>query len=287
MDHFLADDGEKLHLKISGEGPPLVLLHGWTSSHRDWNPFIEAFEARFRVYRWDARGHGGHGLRTDTVPTVARMARDLQNLLDHYRLDQVVAVGHSMGALTLWQYLRDFGAGRLSRLVFIDQSPRLITDDDWKSGIYGDFDAGRNAVFIGALQQDFAEAVLRLAADGHNERARSKYAENGNGIQTARQRLQALEPGPLIECWRSLTAADYRDVLQAIPVPALLVYGGASNFYSTGTAHFVQQRIPDALLHIYEGVDHAPHLWERERFVRDVFAFVAGKTAGEFTQDQR
>lgn len=278
MDHFLADDGEKLHLKISGDGPPLVLLHGWTSTHRDWNPFIEAFEARFRVYRWDARGHGGHGLRTGTVPTVARMARDLQNLLDHYRLDQVVAVGHSMGALTLWQYLRDFGAGRLSRLVFIDQSPRLVTDDDWKSGIYGDFDAGRNAAFIGELQRDFAEAVLRLAADGHNERARAKYAENGSGIQTARQRLQALEPGPLIECWRSLTAADYRDVLQAIPVPALLVYGGASNFYSTSTAHFVQQRIPDALLHIYDGVDHAPHLWERERFVRDVLDFVTAQS---------
>ena len=35
MTHFLADDGEKIHVKISGEGPPMVLLHGWTSSHRD------------------------------------------------------------------------------------------------------------------------------------------------------------------------------------------------------------------------------------------------------------
>ena len=35
MDHFTADDGEKIHLKISGDGPPLVLLHGWTSTHRD------------------------------------------------------------------------------------------------------------------------------------------------------------------------------------------------------------------------------------------------------------
>ena len=275
MTHFHADDGEKIHLKISGDGSPLVLLHGWTSSHRDWNPFLADFEARHRVFRWDARGHGGHGLVSDTVPTVERMARDLQNLLDHYGLDKAVVVGHSMGALTLWQYLRDFGESRLARLVIIDQSPRLLTDDDWKNGIYGDFDRHKNAAFIGELERDFAEALLRLVAFGHNERARAAYLEHAAGIESARQRLRMQAPRPLIDCWASLTAADYRDVLATITIPALLVYGSASNFYSTGTAHYVRDNIPNALLHIYEGVDHAPHLWQRERFVRDVLDFVA------------
>lgn len=276
MDHFLADDGEKIHLKVSGEGPPLVLLHGWTSSHRDWNPFLEAFEARHRVFRWDARAHGGHALRTGTRPDVARMARDLHNLFDHYQLDQVVVAGHSMGALTLWQYLRDHGSARLSRVVFIDQSPRLVTDGEWGRGIYGDFDQQRNAAFIADLKADFAETVLRLAAFGHNDLARSKYLENGSGIDKARQRLRSLDPGPLIDCWTSLTAADYRDVLGHIQIPALLVYGGASNFYGTGTAHYVRDSIPNALLHVYPDVDHAPHLWERDRFVKDVLDFVSG-----------
>ena len=193
MDHFTADDGEKIHLKISGDGPPLVLLHGWTSTHRDWNPFIDTFAQHFRVYRWDARGHGGHPLKNPSVPTVERMARDLQNLLDHYRLDQAVAVGHSMGALTLWQYLRDFGDSRLSRLVFIDQSPRLLTGEGWQGGIYGDFGPERSASFMAELRHDFAEAVLRLVAFGHNPRARELYQQNGPGIQLARERLRALE----------------------------------------------------------------------------------------------
>ena len=124
MDVFCADDGEKIHLKISGNGPPLVLLHGWTSTHRDWNPFLTAFEARHRVFRWDARGHGGHPLVTRSIPSAPRMARDLHNLLDHYGLEKAVVAGHSMGALTLWQYLRDFGEERLSHRVIIDQSPR-------------------------------------------------------------------------------------------------------------------------------------------------------------------
>ena len=280
MDHFIADDGEKIHLRISGDGPPLVLLHGWTSSHRDWNPFIDAFAPHFRVFRWDARGHGGHPLKSPGAPTAERMARDLQNLLDHYRLDQAVAVGHSMGALTLWQYLRDFGDKRLSRLVFIDQSPRLLTGEGWQGGIYGDFGPERSATFMAELQQDFAEAVLRLVALGHNPQARALYQENAKGIQLARERLRALDPQPLIDCWASLTAADYRDVLAGIGIPALLVYGGASNFYSAGTAQYVRDSIANAVLHTYPGVDHAPHLWERERFVRDVLDFVSGGSHG-------
>ena len=58
MTHFLADDGEKIHLQISGAGTPLILLHGWTSSHQEWFPFLPELNAHHRVYRWDARGHG-------------------------------------------------------------------------------------------------------------------------------------------------------------------------------------------------------------------------------------
>lgn len=274
MQHFLADDGEAIHYKASGEGPPLVLLHGWTSTHRDWNPFLATFEARHRVFRWDARGHGGHRLRTNTLPSVARMAGDLQQLLEQHGLTGAVVVGHSMGALTLWQYIRDFGCERLARVVFIDQSPKLVTDAQWPNGIYGDFNQARNERFIASLRQDFAETVLRLVADGMNAPARERYLANDSGTQTIRRRLQALESGPLIDCWASLAEADYRDVLSRIDIPALLVYGGASNFYHTRTARYVRDSIPNALLHIYDGVDHAPHLWERERFVKDVLAFV-------------
>ncbi|WP_374279235.1 alpha/beta fold hydrolase [Azonexus sp.] len=125
MSHFFADDGARIHIHISGDGPPVVMLHGWTSSHQEWFPFLAALQPKHRVYRWDARGHGGHPLDGGTPPTAQRMARDLQNLLDHYALDRVVVVGHSMGALTLWQYIRDFGTERLAGVCIIDQSPRL------------------------------------------------------------------------------------------------------------------------------------------------------------------
>ncbi|MBW7903536.1 MAG: alpha/beta hydrolase [Rhodocyclaceae bacterium] len=275
MDHFTADDGERICLKISGDGPPLLLLHGWTASHAEWFPYLAELNRHHTVYRWDARGHGGHSLRTQTPPTVARMARDLRQLLTHHDLDGVCAVGHSMGALTLWQYLRDYGSERIGRLCLIDQSPKLLTDDDWRHGIYGDFDAARAQRFVSQLEEDFAETVLRLGALGLNRRAREKYEENAKGWEKARAWLRQLDAKPLIACWQSLTEADYRLVLGEIDVPTLLIYGGESNFYHAATAHYVRDSIPNALLHIYEGTDHSPHQWQRERFTRDLLTFAA------------
>lgn len=275
MLQFVADDGEIIHYKVAGNGPAIIMLHGWTASHQEWFPFLAELQKHHTVYRWDARGHGGHPLRSKTPVTVARMARDLANWLGHCGIEDACAVGHSMGALTLWQYIRDFGSARLGRICLIDQSPRLVTDGDWRHGIYGDFDTARSQRFLDDLRTDFAESVLRLGALGLNARARQKYEENAKGWERSRAALRQQAPGPLIDCWKSLTEADYRDVLETIDVPALLIYGGESNFYHEETAHYVRNRISDALLHIYEGTDHSPHQWQRERFIHDILDFAA------------
>lgn len=274
MTHFTADDGAKIHVKVSGEGSPIVLLHGWTSSHQEWFPFLEALHEKHRVYRWDARGHGGHPIGDYAPPTAERMARDLANMLDHFHLEEVTAVGHSMGALTLWQYIRDFGTQKLAKLCFIDQSPKLVNDGGWDHGIYGSFDQRKAHEMMSWLHEDFAEAVLKLTAFGLNQRAKEKYLAGASGWERSRSALRAQDPAPLIDCWASLTAADYRDVLQSIDVPSMLIYGGESNFYRQETAHFVAQQIPNAILHIYEGTDHSPHQWQRERFAKELMTFI-------------
>lgn len=276
MSHFIADDGEKIHVHVSGEGRPLILLHGWTANHMEWSPFMRALNGQHRVYRWDARGHtpdSGDPPRSD--PTLPRMARDLRQLIDHFGLDNVSILGHSMGAMTLWQYVRDFGTAGIHSLCFIDQSPKLLTDADWRLGVYGDFDARRSQAFVDSLHEDFAEGVLKLVAFGKNSRAREGYLANTPAWESTRQRFRALTPKPLIRCWKSMTEADYRDVLAQIDVPTLLIYGGQSNFYSTETAHYVANAIPKAILRIYEGEDHSPHLWQRERFTKELLEFLA------------
>lgn len=265
-----ADDGEVLHAYQSGTGTPMLLLHGWTASHLWWRPLIDRLATHYRLLCPDARGHGTRVKPLRTEPDVRRLARDVINLLDHCGIERIAAVGHSMGALTLWQCIRDFGTNRFSHLCFIDQSPKLLTDATWQGGIYGDFDAGQAQRLLEALRADFAEAVLRLGALGLNDQARQSYLRDSRGWSMLRESMRAVDPTALIPIWESLVAADYRDVLAAIDRPTLLVYGTASNFYTAATARYVAAQIPHARLSVYTDADHSPHLASPQRFAGEL-----------------
>jgi pimeloyl-ACP methyl ester carboxylesterase len=270
---LLADDGEPLHVSITGKGSPLLLLHGWTASHAAWSPLLEQLSQRHQLIRPDARGHGGHSLSVTQTPDVARLARDVLNLLDHLGIAQATIAGHSMGALTLWQFIRDFGTSRLANICLLDQSPKLVTDMQWRMGIYGAFSGEDSGQLIDDLTKDWPDSVLRLVANGLNDKARSTYLRNTSGWRAMRLELSRYDPGPLIAIWKSLVAADFRDVLPRIDVPTLLVYGCQSNFYTMDTARYVAARISGSVLHLYEDADHCPHLLQPQRFLEDFEAF--------------
>ncbi|MBU2964399.1 alpha/beta hydrolase [Amphritea sp. 2_MG-2023] len=274
MEKIIAKDGTEIHYLRLGEGSPVLFLHGWSASAKDWLPFAAELADDHDVICWDARGHGGHHLPAGTATDVQTMAADLQQLIEHHDLQNLTLVGHSMGALTLWQYIRDFGCDRLAGIGIIDQSPKLVTDEHWANGIYGHFDAQANQQLIKLLREDFAEGLLQLVANGYNQKSYENYSRNSRGFQQMREHLQRLEAEPLVQCWESLTAADYRDVLPQISVPALLIYGDESQFYAKPVAEYVRDHIPQAELHIYEKADHSPQLWHRERFIWDIKQFI-------------
>lgn len=275
MQHFVTDDGETIHVAVSGSGPPLILLHEWVSNHRVWKPFLKELEPRFTLYRWDARGHGYHAATGADRPTLARMGRDLAALIDHFGLQRSILVGHSMGALVAWEYMAAFGCERVAGFCIVDQSPRLMTDADWRFGIYYDWPAERDAAFVAEMQEDFVEAVVRLFAYGRNEQARAKFEDSADGLWRLRAAMASVEPEPMISIWPSLTAADFRPVLPRLDVPALLVYGSKSNFYGVETGEYLQRALPNAKLIVYEGADHSPHLAEPERFASDLAEFAS------------
>jgi len=273
MKTFTADDGENLSVKITGNGSPIVMLHGWTSNHAGWGPLPQALTLNHRVFCPDARGHGSQVLSTTREPDVTRLARDVLNLLDDYGLEKAAMVGHSMGALTLWQFIRDFGCERLSHLCIIDQSPKLVTDVSWQNGIYGNFDEARSQHMLEELDSNFVETVLKLIAYGLNTKARESYDRDSSGWKLARKNLLPLDPQPLISIWKSLVAADYRDVLSLINVPTLLVWGKESNFYTEATAQYLLTHIKLATLSSYESADHCPQLKDPLRFSSELLKF--------------
>ena len=275
MEMLKTSDDVDIHYVSLGEGDTaLVFLHGWTASVREWLPFASELAEQHMVICWDARGHGKHIYAEDIEMTMSRMADDLEELLKQLDVRQAVLIGHSMGALTALEYIRRHGQKRLTGLCIIDQSPKLVTDDQWKNGIYGNLNIEKNNLLIQRFKDDFAEGVLELIAFGNNRRSRENYDSNSRGFQQMREYLQKLPAHLLTQCWISITQQDYREILPQIKCPSLLIYGDESQFYSKDVQQWMANTIPRTTLFIYPDSDHSPHLWHKERFIYDLNRFV-------------
>lgn len=261
------EDGSRLDLVVRGEGPDLVLLHGWTAAARDWEPALEHLSRHFRCIAWNARPHTSAGR-----PGIERMAADLDALLTALTPSGAILCGHSMGALTALEYIAGYGTERLRALSLIDQSPRLLSGPDWPEGLRAAFTEADNRRFLDALRADFVSATLELVA-------RSRLPESGDGpgidytfLAARRRRLGQLNPGPWIQAWESFIGKDYRTVLPAIDVPTLLVFGGRSRYYVPEVAEYMREAIPRARLAVYDDAGHGPHVEQPRRFCDDLRA---------------
>lgn len=262
------DDGFELNIAKAGQGPALIIQHGWTGSTADWNPVIRRLEKHFTCYYWDVRTYYQENI------TIDRLATDVQNLIDQENLSEVTLVGHSMGALISWEYINLFGCDNLKLLVIIDQTPKLITDNSWQLGLYRNYPHEDNVIFEQELEDNFSHAVIELVLNGQemNDKER-EIVRNSKFMQNRTKRLKDFNPKAWIDTWKSLSRKDFREVLNNITVPVYLAYGDKSNFYGIDIANYVKENTPDSKLHIYPGSGHQPHIDYADDFVSQVIEY--------------
>jgi 3-oxoadipate enol-lactonase len=93
-DEFLAlDDGVRLRFRVQGQGPAVLLVHGWLLDLTLWDALAAALAPRFRVLRWDRRGFGDSG----GLPNLAADVSDAMQLLRHAGVERVALLGMSQG----------------------------------------------------------------------------------------------------------------------------------------------------------------------------------------------
>ena len=101
-DKFFDSDGVQIHYTDTGEGAPLILIHGFAMNVKRWESggVIDAFTDRgYRVLAMDARGHGQSDRPHDPAAYGEQIPLDVVRLIDHLGLEQAYVVGHSMGAI--------------------------------------------------------------------------------------------------------------------------------------------------------------------------------------------
>ena len=274
-DSFTASDGQVVPVCVLGDGPPLVLVHGVGCSHRDWLPVARRLARRHCVLAWDARGHGSCRPVLGSI-TLPRLACDLAEMLDHFGLERSVLVGHSMGALTLMQYLHSYGTQRVAAVALVDQSPRIVTDDDWRLGLFGGCSAAMLSGLIAGARQDLAETLLNeVGARGGAWLRRQLDVEAPLG-RMLRKRLGRIDVRPLLDLAESMAQADFRVSLSRLDAPLLVVLGARSPHYAgVPLDAWYRDTVKHAQISIYARAGHSPHVSEPLRFVRELERFIS------------
>ncbi|MDE2715923.1 MAG: alpha/beta fold hydrolase [Dehalococcoidia bacterium] len=134
---YAASEGARIHFRVEGTGPPLVLLHGFGVSGDAWRTggHVEALSDRFQVITMDARGHGRsdkpHDLAAYSLP---KRVRDVTSVLDAVGVKSACILGYSLGGITAYG-VSTYAPQRIRSAIVLGAHPytdRLPVDfEEW------------------------------------------------------------------------------------------------------------------------------------------------------------
>lgn len=259
------NDGIQLRVTDDGSGPVIVLVAGYTAPAASWVFQVEALVcAGFRAVCIDRRSHGD----SDSPAPGQRIARhgaDIHDVITTMDITDAVLVGGSMGASCLWAYLDLFGTERARGVVGVDQTPRMINDDDWPYGFYGLTNANSGTLFAAGVPQT---GRGRSVADSMPALARLTERLGGVG-------LRGTAPPETLPLLRDHVQQDWRDVIARLDVPQLLVAGRDSQVWPCEHAAAAVQGNPLARALVIDDCGHAVNIDRPERFNAALLEFVS------------
>lgn len=252
--------GHRIAYERTGEGPPLLLLHGYVGDRRTWRRQLEDLADEFAVVAWDAPGYG----RSSDPPESFRLsdfADSLAAFIDALGLGRPHVVGLSFGGgLALELYRRH------------PTVPRSLVL------------ASAYAGWAGSLPPEVVEQrlqqALRLAelppAELVDELMPTLFTPSAPRelVDEFAASMSEFHPAGLRANSLAFAEADLRDVLPRIAVPTLLLYGDRDVRAPLSVAHDLHASIPGSRLVVLEGVGHVSNVEAAERFNTEVRAFL-------------
>ena len=215
---------------VEGDGPPLVLLHGASSScGADFGPFLPNARRRFRCYLPDARGHGGTRWDAADGFRYEWLVDDVAAFVDGLGLETFHFIGFSMGGVTA--------------LAYAIRHPERL----------------RTLVLIGTTteREPRASVVRRLLDPARIESKEPRWAA---------ELVRTLDPVQGAGAWRRLLPAIAADVasqplptahdVHRIDAPTLVVVGDRDPIVPVEQAVGLRRQLPDARLLVAPGSGH-------------------------------
>ncbi len=207
---FLELESHRLHYRIDGavDAPWLTFCNSLGTDLHMWDRQVDALSARFRILRYDRRGHG----QSSAAPglySVAGLGADVVALWDHLGVERSHFCGLSIGGLT-GQWLGVHAGERLHTLTVAATAAKIGTPESWNTRIAQVQRDGLLPLREGTAERWFTPAF-----------AQAEPAV----VEDILQRFVATDVGGYIGCCHAVATADFRDQLGRIQVPTLAIAG--------------------------------------------------------------
>lgn len=243
-------DGVKIHYEVHGEGPAILLSHGYSATCRMWDGQIEAFKNRHRVIVWDMRGHGQSDYPDDqNLYSEALTVEDMKAILDACGVDRAIIGGLSLGGyMTMAFHLAH--PERCRALMLFDTGPGYKKNEareEW------------NSMAIARAERLEKEG---LAALGPSDEVRMAQHRSADGLARAARGM--------------LTQVDSRVInsLETIGVPTLVLVGAEDkNFLNA--IDYIAKKIPGSTKVVIPEAGHAANLHQPEKFNEAMEQFIS------------
>ena len=251
--------GLVLHARIEGpaEARPLVLVNSLGSDLRIWDGLIPALARRFRVVRFDKRGHG----LSDTVPGPYRMgdlADDLATLMDRLAIGPAIVMGISIGGM-IAQSLAVARPELVRGLVLMNTGQRIGDAATWGERM--------RAIEAGGIEAIADGVIGRWLPDDWR-------ARHPGETRLWRNMLTRTPLAGYLGCCAALLDADLTEAAGTITVPALCLGGEHDLATPPALMAALTGRLPRGRLVVLDGAGHLPCIDQPARVEAEVLGFL-------------
>ena len=257
-------NGMDINYLIEGEGPWLTMSHSLACNLHMWDEEAKRLSKRFKVLRYDTRGHGGSGAPAGAY-TLEQLADDLEGLLQALGVKSTHFVGLSMGGMIGQTYALKY-PGRFKSLALCDTSSRYPADaaSVWAARIKTVEAQGMESVVAPTLERWFTAPFRK---------ARPEVVE-----KVAAMIRTTPAPG-YIGCSHAIPKLNLTARLHEIRCPALVIVGKDDPGTPVAMAEEIHQALPGSKLVIIPSAAHLSNLEQPEAFNQALSEFLE-KTGG-------
>jgi 3-oxoadipate enol-lactonase len=252
-------NGISLNYEIAGSGPWVVMSHSLACSLQMWEPQAAALASRYRVLRFDTRGHGGSDAPAGAY-TLGQLAQDLHGLLAALDVQRPHFVGLSMGGM-IGMTCALTHPGVFRSLVLCDTTSRYPPElrSVWTDRIATATQNGMQPLVEPTLQRWFTPALL---------------AQRPPLVERVASMIGATPVAGFVGCCHAIPQIDLTHRLASIDCPVQVIVGEQDVGTPVAMAREIHEAIPGSELVIIPNASHLSNLEQPEAFNRALLGFL-------------